>query len=273
MSNVGQRIIEKIRLDIFSHLQKLPFTYYDSRPHGKILVRVVNYVNSLSDLLSNGLINIVTDSFSLIIIIFYMLFINVKLTLICMTGMPFLVVAVMIIKRIQRKAWQNQSRKQSNINAYIHESICGIKVTQSFSREDENMKIFRELGIDYKKAWMKAVKANFILWPIIDNISVAVVSLVFIAGVSWIGKGITVGVLIAFIGYIWRFWQPITNIGNFYNQIIIAIAYLERIFETIDEMPIVDDLKGAVEMPQIVGDVEFRNVTFSYDQGDVILNM
>jgi ATP-binding cassette, subfamily B, multidrug efflux pump len=272
MSYIGQQVVCKMRLDIFSKLQKLPFSYYDSRPHGKILVRVVNYVNSLSDLLSNGLINLITDLFSLIIIIVVMFFLDVRLTLLCLAGLPILIGAVMLIKNAQRKRWQAMSWKQSNMNAYIHESICGIKVTQSFGREEENFKIFSNQGDEYKKTWMKAVRALFILWPIIDNISVAVMSVIYVAGVAWIDKGVSVGVLTAFVGYIWRFWTPIANIGNFYNSIISAMAYLERIFETIDEKTVIEDLNDAVEMPKIKGKVVFEGVSFSYDEGELILD-
>lgn len=271
MSEIGQSVIYSIRKDIFEHLQKLPFSYYDSRPHGKILVRVVNYVNSLSDLLSNGIINLITDMFTLVAIIGFMLYLNVKLTLICMVGLPILIAAIMLIKNAQRKAWQKVSRKQANMNAYIHESICGIKVTQSFAREQENLGIFTKLNEGYRSAWMKAVKTQFLLWPIIDNISVIGVAMVFLAGISWMGNGVTVGVIVAFMGYIGRFWEPVTNLGNFYNSIVNAMAYLERIFETIDEKPLVDNLPGAGEMPLIEGRVEFDHVNFCYEKDERIL--
>ena len=272
MTAIGQNVLKNIRLDLFKHLQKLPFSYYDSRPHGKILVRVVNYVNSLSDLLSNGIINLITDLFSLVIIIFFMFIVNVKLTLICMTGLPVLFVAVMTIKNVQRRASQALNRKQSNLNAYIHESICGMKVTQSFAREEENLKIFKDLCKAYRKAWMFFVKMAFLLWPIIENISVSATCLVYLTGILWIGQGVTVGVLVAFVGYIWRFWTPITNSGNFYNSIINAMAYLERIFETMDEDLKVTNLPGAVAMPEIKGEIEFKNISFRYEEGDQVLN-
>lgn len=273
MTFIGQSVLYNIRKDLFIHLQKLPFTYYDSRPHGKILVRVVNYVNSLSDLLSNGIINLITDMFTLIAIICFMLCLNVHLTLICMAGLPVLIAAIMLVKNAQRKAWQKVSRKQANMNAYMHESICGIKVTQSFAREGENLRIFREQSGEYKKSWMEAVKVQFLMWPIIDIISVTGIVTVFIAGVGSLGRGgVTVGIIVAFMSYIWRFWEPVSNLGNFYNAIINAVAYLERIFETIDEKPLVTNLPGAVEMPPIKGEVEFRNVIFSYEAGETILD-
>lgn len=271
MSDIGNRIVKKIREDIFYKLQKLPFSYYDSRPHGKILVRVVNYVNSLSDLLSNGFINFITDMFTLICIIVFMLFINVKLTAVSLLGLPPLLVSILLIKNIQRKNTQELSMKQSNLNAYLHESICGVKVTQSFAREEMNRDIFHKLSTLYRTAWMKYVKSNFILWPIIDSISTAGVILLYVAGILWFND-ISIGVLIAFVSYIWRFWQPITNMGNFYNAMVNAMAYLERIFETIDEEPDIKNLPGAVKMPEIRGGVEFKNVSFSYDEGHKILN-
>ncbi|EMS71549.1 ABC transporter ATP-binding protein [Ruminiclostridium cellobioparum] len=273
MSTIGNNIVKKIREDIFYKLQELPFSYYDSRPHGKILVRVLNYVNSLSDLLSNGFINFITDMFTLVCIVVFMLFINVKLTLVSLLGLPPLIITIMFIKNIQRRNTQALSMKQSNLNAYIHESICGVKVTQSFAREKKNESIFRELSIAYRKAWMKFTKSNFILWPIIDTISTSGVAVLYFAGIIWI-QGVSVGVLIAFISYIWRFWQPIANMGNFYNAMINAMAYLERIFETIDEEPAISNLPRATEMPQVKGQVEFKNVGFTYDEeaGNKILD-
>ncbi len=273
MTYIGQSVLYNIRRDLFVHLQKLPFAYYDSRPHGKILVRVVNYVNSLSDLLSNGIISVITDMFTLIAIIGFMLFLNVRLAMVCLAGLPVLITVTMLVKNAQRRSWQKLSRKQANMNAYIHESICGMKVTQSFAREEENMRIFLEQSNEYRKSWISAIKIQFLMWPFIDIISVSSVAALFIAGVSWLGtSGITVGIIVAFMSYIWRFWEPVSNLGNFYNSIINAVAYLERIFETIDEKPTVDDLPGAVDMPTIQGAAEFRDVVFSYEKNEIILD-
>ena len=274
MTQIGQDIVHSIRYDIFEHLQELPFSYYDERPHGKIQVRVVNYVNNLSDLLSNGIINTITDLCNLFFIIAFMLSINVKLTLVCLCGLPVLAVVIIALKKKQRKAWQIQSNKQSNLNAYIAESINGIRVTQSFVREDENSGIFNRLSDGYREAWMRAVKFNFIMGPSVDIISTITTAFIYVLGISWMlnpDSGITVGVLIAFTAYISRFWNPINTLASFYNSLLTAISYLERIFETIDEPVLVKDAEGATEMPPIKGDVEFKNVTFSYEDGVEIL--
>ena len=256
-TKVGQDIIHTIREDIFKHLQELPFSYYDERPHGKIQVRVVNYVNNLSDLLSNGIINTITDLCNLIFILIFMFAMSPKLTIICLCGLPVLVIYVVFLKRRQSHAWQVQSNKQSNLNAYIAESINGIRVTQAFVREE------------------KAVYYNFAMGPMVDLISTITTSFIYVVGVSCIinggQSGVTVGVLIAFTAYISRFWAPINTIASFYNSLLTAISYLERIFETIDEPVEVKDAPDAMDMPPIKGDVSFENVKFSYEDGVPIL--
>ncbi|MCI8529788.1 MAG: ABC transporter ATP-binding protein [Lachnospiraceae bacterium] len=275
MSVIGQSIIHAIRTDIFNHLQELPFSYYDDRPHGKIQVRVVNYVNSLSDLLSNGIVNTVTDLCNLFFIIMFMLICDVRLTLVCLCGLPVLALVVVFIKRKQRRAWQIQSNKQSNLNAYIAESINGIRVTQSFVRENENNHIFNKLSGNYRKAWMRAVMFNFTMGPSVDLISAITTSFIYVLGIRWMlapDAGLTVGVLIAFTAYIGRFWAPINTLAGFYNSLLTAISYLERIFETIDEPVQVKDHENAVPMPPIQGEVEFKDVSFSYEEGHRILD-
>ena len=274
MAQIGQDIIHQIRRDLFVHLQELPFSYYDDRPHGKIQVRVVNYVNNISDLLSNGIINTITDLFSLVFIIIFMLTINVKLTLICLCGIPVMVAFLIIIKKKQRSAWQKLSNKSSNLNAYIAESMNGIRVTQSFVREETNSNIFNTLSDNYRSAWMEAVHYNFMLSPLVDNISAITTSIIYVLGISWLVggvNGVTIGTLVAFASYISRFWAPITNMASFYNSLLTAISYLERIFETIDEPVDVKDAPDAITMPPIYGDVEFKNVYFSYEKENPIL--
>ena len=275
MTRVGQDIIHTIRSDLFTHLQELPFSYYDERPHGKIQVRVVNYVNNLSDLLSNGILNTITDLCNLIFILVFMFSMSPRLTLICLCGLPVLVLYVVLLKKRQRATWQLQSNKQSNLNAYIAESINGIRVTQAFVREQKNIQIFNSLSMSYQKAWLKAVYYNFLMGPMVDLISTVTISFIYVVGVSCImggGKaGVSVGVLIAFTTYIARFWQPINTIAGFYNSMLTAISYLERIFETIDEPIQVKNAKDAIEMPKIKGDVTFDHVNFSYEDGIPIL--
>ena len=275
MSTIGQNIIHALRSDIFCHLQKLPFSYYDDRPHGKIQVRVVNYVNSLSDLLSNGIINTITDLCNLFFILIFMFLCDARLALVCLCGLPLLTLIILFIKRKQRLAWQIQSNKQSNLNAYIAESINGIRVTQSFVREHENTDIFNRLSYGYRKAWMRAVMFNFTMGPSVDIISAITTSFIYVLGIRWIlapDATLTVGTLILFTAYISRFWTPINTLASFYNSLLTAISYLERIFETIDEPVLVRDAPDARPMPPIQGTVEFQDVCFSYEEGHRILD-
>ncbi|AWQ39807.1 ABC transporter ATP-binding protein [Enterococcus faecalis] len=271
ITEIGQDILKDMRFSIFEHLQKLPFSYFDSRPHGKILIRVVNYINTLSDLLSNGLINLISDLFNVIITLIFMLFIDVKLTLYSLLLLPVLFVMVLFIQGKQRKAYQELSNKQSNLNAYIHESISGIKITQSFAREDENFQIFNEVSEEYRQSFMKAVRVQYLLWPAVQNISVITTCFIYFVGIRQLGVPVTTGTLIAFIGYINNFWNPVINIGNFYNSLITATAYLERIFETMDVVPEIQDAPHAIELPPIKGTVDFQHVYFRYEEGKNIL--
>lgn len=272
ITEIGQDVLKDMRFDIFEHLQQLPFAYFDNRPHGKILIRVVNYINTLSDLLSNGLINLISDVFNVLITLLFMLAIDAKLTLYSLALLPLLFVMVLFIKNRQRKAYQTLSNKQSNLNAYIHESIAGIKITQSFAREKENLSIFQEVSNDYRTSWMKAVKIQFLMWPGVQNISVLTMCLIYFVGIRQIGVTVSTGTLIAFISYINNFWNPVINIGNFYNSLITATAYLERIFETMDEVPELQDAPDAKALPAIKGIVDFDHVTFRYEEGKDILS-
>ncbi|ELS0445991.1 ABC transporter ATP-binding protein [Enterococcus faecalis] len=271
ITEIGQDILKDMRFSIFEHLQKLPFSYFDSRPHGKILIRVVNYINTLSDLLSNGLINLISDLFNVIITLIFMLFIDVKLTLYSLLLLPVLFVMVLFIQGKQRKAYQELSNKQSNLNAYIHESISGIKITQSFAREDENFQIFNEVSEEYRQSFMKAVRVQYLLWPAVQNISVITTCFIYFVGIRQLGVSVTTGTLIAFIGYINNFWNPVINIGNFYNSLITATVYLERIFETMDVVPEIQDAPHAIALPPIKGTVDFQHVYFRYEEGKNIL--
>ncbi len=258
MTKVGQDIVYDIRRDLFEHMQRLSFEYYDSRPHGKILTRIINYINSISDLMTNGLINFILEIFNLVFITIFMFFVSWQLALITMAGLPLYAAVMMFIKNRQRKAWQSVSNKSSNLNAYLHESIVGVKISQMFTREDENEEINDKLANAYRKSWMRAVKFSNLVWPVTDTVSIAVRAGIFAVG-------------LAMTDYSARFWQPLMNLSNLMNTFINAVAYLERIFEMMDEPITVDDAPDAVEMPEIIGDVHFEDVTFAYEEGINIL--
>lgn len=272
MTVVGQDIIFDIRTDLFKHLQELPFDYYDNRPHGKILIRVVNYVNSVSDMLSNGIINVILECLNMLFIMIFMFFVNVKLSLVVLSGLPIFAVIMMMIKKRQRKAWQDVSNKSSNLNAYLQENITGARVTQIFTREEENAQIFDRLSEKYRKSWINAVKYSNLVWPATDNVSTLVRAAIFVVGLLVLTPAaVSLGTIVAMTSYASSFWQPIMNLSNIFNNFINNIAYLERIFETLDEPATIADKPNAQDIGDITGEVKFDDVTFSYEQGKTVL--
>lgn len=269
---VGQNIIYDIRQDLFTHLQQLPFSYYDNRPHGKILVRVVQYVNNVSDMLSNGIINFFLEIFNLVFVTVFMFITDARLALVILAGLPVLVLIVGSIMPKQRRAWQMFSNKNSNMNAYLHESILGASVTQIFTREKLNAKIGYTQFHNCRRSFLKAVFVSNWVWYSVEIISVIVNACVFGFGVLVIRPMATFGTLVAMADYSTRFWRPIINLANLYNNLINTIAYLERIFETIDEPVLIEDAPDAKELPPIRGDVEFKDVVFEYEPGHPVLN-
>ena len=270
----GQNIIAEMRADLFAHLQKLPFDYYDNRPAGKILVRVVNYINTVADFLSSGLINFLIEPLSMIFIVIYAaLFVSWELTLVMLCGLPLFAAYVFLIKTRQRRAWQAFSNKQSNMTAYIAENVNGVKVTQAFTRERENIEVMDGLLDDNRRSWMKAIYLIHSMWPATSMLARIVTTAIYLAGVYVIGaEHVTVGVILAMTAFSWRFWGPLQNLGNLYNNLINTVAYLERIFQVLDEPVTVADREGAYELPKIQGNVTFMNVRFSYEPGLPVLD-
>ena len=273
MAHVSQQIIHDIRSDLFAHLQKLPFSYYDSRPAGKILVRVINYVNSVSDILSKGIVNMIIEIITLVFIVVYMFATDATLATVIIAGLPVFIGIIILIKPRQRKAWQNQSNKNSNYNAYLAESIDGVRVSQLFERQQVNISIMEKLATACRQAWLRAVRISNTVWLSSETMTQLVLTFVYIAAAYWIGGGkmASAGVILAMTGYVSRFWQPITNLANIYNSFVNNIAYLERIFETMDEPVVVDDVPGAEELPPITGEVDYEDVTFAYEEGINVL--
>ena len=242
MTKVGQDIVYDIRKDLFEHMQRLSFEYYDSRPHGKILTRIINYINAISDLMTNGLVNFILEMINLLFITIFMFFVNWQLALVTMAGLPVYAFIMIMIKNGQRRAWQQVSNKSSNLNAYLHESIVGVKISQMFTREEENAEINDKLAKKYKKSWMKAVSYSNLVWPSTDIVSIIVRAFIFGVGLLGMGTGtVSFGTIIAMTDYSARFWQPLMNLSNLMNTFINAVANLERIFETMDEPVTVKD--------------------------------
>ncbi|KEQ26038.1 ABC transporter ATP-binding protein [Paenibacillus tyrfis] len=267
-NEIGQRIIYDLRHDLFSHIQRLSFRFFDKRPAGSILVRVTNYVNSLQDLLTNGVVNLLIDCVQLIGIIFILLFYNVKLGAAIIVTVPIMFLISTRLRVKIRRAWQVVQTKTSRINAHLNECIQGIKVTQAFTQEKQNIAYFEQMNRDNHKSWNRASTLNQSFNPIIEVTGAVGYFILFLLGAYFIQSGeMTVGLFVAFASYIGSFWEPINRLGQMYSQMLIAMASSERIFEYIDEQPNVAEKPSARPLPTIRGDIDFQQVEFEYEPG------
>jgi len=272
MASVTNDILVTIRHELYSHIQKLSFSFFDSRPVGKILARVIGDVNSLQDLFNNSVTNFIPQILTVVCVGAMMFYLNSKLALASMTLLPLLVIGLFSIETLSRRRWQEFRRKRSTFNAYTHEDFSGIKVVQEFANEEKTSSIFFELVKDMMGSFVHAVKLNDLFWPMVDASYGLGAVILYYFSAKLIGSGLTIGTIIAFTMYIGMFWRPILDISNFYNSLVMSFASAERIFEIMDIEPDIVDIKNAIKMPKIKGMVEFKNVTFSYDDGNVVLD-
>lgn len=275
MDTAGRKALATLREDLFKHIQGLSFSFFDSRSPGKILVRVINDVNSLNDLFTNGIVNVLIDCFTLVLLLIIMLCVNWQLTLLALCIIPVLFLIIFKIKREMRKRWQITRMKTSNMHGYLHESLSGMRVTEAFVREDENLDTFSNVNDDIRKSWMRAIQINNAFWPVLDITGTIGTILVYFVGISLMGRAaapLALADLLLIIWYLGRFWEPLNTLSNFYNNILSATASMERIFEIMDTSADVQDKPGAYELPPIKGEVKFDHVSFYYDPEKPVLN-
>ncbi len=272
MGRVSNNIILTIRQQLYSHIQKLSFSFFDSRPTGKILSRIIGDVNSLNDVFANSVTSLVPELVKIVAVVVIMMVMNYRLGIVALITLPFMLVVFFFISTASRKRWQMHRKKSSNLNAFTHEDFSGIRVVQSFAAEQETSSTFLQLCNEWRDSFVRAVRINDFFWPTTEMSWGIGTILVFWFGSRMIETGnITPGLLVAFSGYVSMFWQPIMNISNFYNQLVTNMAGAERIFEILDIEPDIKDRPDAKPLPEIKGDVSFRNVTFGYDEGQEVL--
>ncbi|NIK67793.1 MULTISPECIES: ABC transporter ATP-binding protein [unclassified Paenibacillus] len=265
---IGQKVIYDLRHHLFQHIQKLSFRFYDKRPAGSVLVRVTNDVNALQDLFTNGVVNSLMDCVQLLGIVIILLIWNFKLGLAVMITVPIMFLVSSTLRKRIRFAWQDVRKKQSRINSHLNESIQGMKITQAYVQEKENMRFFDNMNAVNVRAWNKASALNQTFGPVIEVTSAIGTFILFWYGAYLIEhQEITVGLLVGFANYVGNFWDPINRLGQVYNQLLVAMASSERIFEFIDEEPTVGELEYAKPLASIRGDVHFDNIVFEYEKG------
>ena len=272
MAKVSNEVLLTIREELYTHIQTLSFQFFDSRPTGKILARIIGDVNSLKEVLSNSVTTLIPDFITILSVVGIMFVKNWKLAAAALSSLPLMILGVAFVQSKSHIRWQIHRKKGSNMNAFVHEDISGMYVVQSFGAEQETKQIFEELLQEHKDSFVDAVRYADAFGPIVDFCWGLGTMVLYFFGVNMIlDRMLQVGTLIAFGTYISMFWRPVMNLSNFYNQLVTNIAGAERIFEILDTKPDLTDGETACEMPEITGAVSFRHVTFSYEKEKEVL--
>lgn len=274
---LGQNVIYDIRQHLFSHVQRLSHRFFDKRSTGSILVRVLNDINSLQELFTNGIINLLMDVVTLVAIVVILLFLSPKLALAIMVIIPLMFYISTKLRRSIRRSWQGVRIQQSRLNSHLNESIQGIRITQSFSQEKENAEYFNGVNEDNFKSWREASRKSAMFRPFVE-LSNAIGTVILISYGAYLillgadNGGIEIGTFVSFAFFLGMFWDPISRLGQMYNQLLQAMAASERIFEFLDEQPNVTEKQDAHDFVDMKGKIEFNQVRFSYEEDRIALH-
>ena len=273
MAKLSNHILITIREELYTHIQTLDFQFFDSRPLGKILARIMGDINSLKEVLSDSITTLIPDFITLIAVVIIMFVKNPLLAAFSLVTVPIMGVAIFVIQLLSHKRWQINKKKASNLCAYIHEDLAGIRVIKSFSAEQETKETFERLCEEDRDSFIDAIRVNDSFGSVIDICcSIGLIAL-YACGIYIIGiDHITVGTFVAFATYLNMFWNPIINLSSFYTKLLTNISSAERIFEIMDTEPTIKDADGVKPIPPIIGNVTFKNVSFSYNNEVMVLN-
>lgn len=268
MSVVSNKILLRLRQDLYEHIQTLSFSFFDSRPTGKILARIIGDVNSLKDVLVNMVTTLIPEFITVLGVVVIMVVKDYRLAFASLSTIPVMVLGIWFVQTASHKRWQIYRKKSSNLNAYVHEDIAGMNVVQSFSAEGETKEIFGDLTDQHQKSFVDAVVYADMFGPVIDFCWGIGAMMLYLVGIRVLGlQEISVGLLVAFGTYINMFWNPIMNLSNFYNNLVTNLTAAERIFDILDTKADIVDDADVTELPEIKGEVEFSHVSFTYDKG------
>ena len=265
MARISNHVLLDIRNELYEHIQTLSFSFFDSRPTGKILARIIGDVNSLKDVLSDSVTKLIPDFLTIIAVVIIMVIKNWKLAMAALILLPFLIAGMYLVQNLSHRRWQIFRKKNSNITAFIHENFSGIRVVQSFTAEEESRGEFQILLEQQKKAFCDAVRLADGFGPLIELTWGAGTFLLYFIGIRLLGVGnVGIGTFVAFSTYLSMFWGPIRNLSNFYNKLVTNLSAAERIFDILDTKAEVDDKEGVKELPPVKGRVRFDHVSFAY---------
>ena len=278
LGKVGQSLLLKMRTDLFSHLQRLSFSFFDRSDSGDLISRVTNDTDAIGEAFTSGLVQVSSDMLSLLMIVIVMFSIDIRLSLASMTVVPLILVAAILFNSKFRAAYRMQRTKISTVTSKLQEGISGIREIQSFTRERDMMEDFKTANLENFQANLQATKVWGSFFPTIQLIQTLGTGIVILYG-GWLAfNGMlgpmeeAIGTLITFIMYVGMFFGPIFDLANFYNTVQSSLAAAERIFRILDIEPEIKDDIDAIEIPRIEGEIEFRDVTFGYRPENPVLH-
>lgn len=278
LQRVGQRIISDLREDLFTHIESLSHGQLNDIPVGKLVTRVTNDTNAISMMFTNLFVNLTKNAFVILGILVAMLFLNYELTLMVLCFVPFILLFTVIFRKFSRRAYRKVKDATTDINTYLSENLSGIKVTQIFGREDEKMEEFRQKSQTLAKATQEQIFVFGVFRPLVYMLYISSILCLFYLGgmghlnhVTFLGQTISSGTIVTFYMYISKFFTPIQNLAEQFNWLQSALASSEKVFSIMDIRPQMVDAPDAVELDEVKGDIEFRDVWFSYIPGEWVL--
>jgi ATP-binding cassette subfamily B protein len=273
MQLVGQKIMYDLRKELFAHLQRLQMSFFDHNPVGRLVTRVTTDVDVLNDLFASGVVAIFQDCFTLVGIIFVMMKLNWKLALLTFSVLPLIVGATMLFRRAVRESYRQIRIAIARINAYLQEHITGMAVLQLFSREARSYEEFEQVNRAHMAAYKDSILAYGLFYPAVELLgSVAIAIILYLGGGMTLRGAVTVGTAIAFIQYSQRFFRPIQDLSDKYNILQAAMAASERIFKLLDAPVTIEDPARPVIVPDALSRVEFRDVSFAYEDNHRVID-
>ena len=278
LQKTGQKILSRLREDLFTHIESLSHAQLNSIPVGKLVTRVTNDTNAISMLFTNILVNLIKNCFVIVGVLVAMLCVNYELTLMVLCFVPFVVLFTVIFRKFSRRAYRKVKDGTTDINTFLSENLSGMKITQIFNRENKKMREFAEKNARLASAKQREIFVFGIFRPVVYMLYISsVLCLLFLGGkgyiddVSFLGQTLTSETIVTFYMYISKFFNPIQSLAEQFNWLQSAFASAEKIFTVMDMEPTVVDEKGAMELDKIKGDIEFRDVWFSYVEGEWVL--
>ncbi len=272
MAKTSNKVIEEIRDDLYCHVQSMDLPFFDSRPSGKILARLIGDINSMKPVLENCITSFIPGLVTVVCVGVIMFTKNSKLALAALSSLPPLIAGIVLISLKAEKHWRLFRKKSSNLGAFINEDFSGIKTIHNFDAEDETASTFDTLTEEHRTSFVNAVKWCDAFGSVIDLCWAAGTMALYYVGIKILGvDNVSIGTYISFAWYIGMFWQPVMNISNFYNQFVNAASGAERIFEIMDSKAVIKDAQDAAVMPEIKGEVTFKDVSFEYEKGSSVL--